>query len=228
MNRTKFPRTPHLPFSEGIADDDRRLDNCDHFIGKEVIVSEKLDGENTTIYYDGVCHARSLDSRHHPSRSWVKQLASRLIGELPGHRICGENLFAYHSIFYTRLPSYFFVIGIYTEQNVCLPWEETEEACEILGLKTVPVIYRGPWDEFRIRNLWSGNGAYPTFEAEKPNPVFPQDFRPCSAEGYVVRLADAFSYDRFEMSVAKYVRQNHVRTSAHWMESEVVQNLLEA
>jgi hypothetical protein len=38
-------------------------------------------------------------------------------------------------------------------------------------------------------------------------------------EGFVVRLAQAFPYDRFSLSVAKLVRANHVTTGAHWTKS---------
>lgn len=41
----KYPRTPHLPWSGTISDDDKKLDSVKSFIGREVIVTEKLDGE---------------------------------------------------------------------------------------------------------------------------------------------------------------------------------------
>lgn len=44
-------------------------------------------------------------------------------------RICGENLFARHSISYRSLPSHFMVFGIF-EGDVCLAWDETQvRAC---------------------------------------------------------------------------------------------------
>jgi RNA ligase len=94
----KYPRTYHLPWSEGIQDDDRTLESLDAFAGRRVVVTEKMDGENTSLYRDHL-HARSLDGRHHPSRNWVKQFWSRLRADIPeGWRICGENLYARHSI----------------------------------------------------------------------------------------------------------------------------------
>ena len=56
MNRIKYPRTPHLPFSPGRSDDDIGLGKVE-FTG-EVVVTEKLDGENTTLYHDYL-HART-------------------------------------------------------------------------------------------------------------------------------------------------------------------------
>lgn len=223
----KYPRTFHLPWSLGYASDDKVLKSTQLFENKNVVVSEKLDGENATIYSDGYSHARSMDSKHHASRSWLKGLASQLENQIPQNwRVCGENLYAFHSIFYLDLPSYFLVFGVYDDNNFCLPWKETVEFCQILDLHTVPVIYEGIWDEDKIKNAWKGKGAYPTFETKEENPTFPKDFTPCSAEGYVARLANSFHYDKFEESVAKMVRENHVQTNEHWMEKPVFPNKL--
>lgn len=189
-------------------------------------MTEKMDGENTNIYPNGHCHARSTDSRHHPSRSWVKSLAGQVAHNLSENlRICGENLYAYHSILYTDLPSYLLVFGTY-EGSRCLSWDDTLEICELLDLQTVPVIYRGVWDEEKIRSLWTGKGKYPTYETESDNPTFPDDFKPTDAEGYVVRLAESFDYADFQRCCAKFVRANHVRTSSHWMSKPIFPNLL--
>jgi hypothetical protein len=41
----KYPRTWHLPWSESESSDDVWLTDTKHFEGKEVVVTEKLDGE---------------------------------------------------------------------------------------------------------------------------------------------------------------------------------------
>jgi hypothetical protein len=64
----KYPRTMHMPWSESVSDDDRTLRSVDGFIGRRVIVTEKPDGENTTFYRNKI-HARSLESKAHPSRT---------------------------------------------------------------------------------------------------------------------------------------------------------------
>lgn len=94
--RVHYPRTPHLPWSPGASSDDVRVGDLSGLAGREVVVTEKLDGENTTLYADGL-HARSLDSAHHPSRAWVKALQGRIGPAIPqGWRVCGENLYARH------------------------------------------------------------------------------------------------------------------------------------
>lgn len=205
----KYPRTPHLPWSEGRTSDDKVLDSLEGFIGKEVVVTEKLDGENSSLYVDH-SHARSLDSKMHPSRAWLKQLHASFKHEIPQNwRICGENLYAKHSIHYSNLPSYFLVFGIYNDKNICLSWNDTKEWCSLMDLHTVPELYRGIWNEEHIKSLWKGISV---FGGE--------------GEGYVVRVAEAFHYDQFWGNVAKWVREDHVQTDSHWMEQAVVKNLL--
>jgi hypothetical protein len=42
----KYPRTLHLPWSPGLTNDDRQLKSTEHFEGREVVVTVKMDGEN--------------------------------------------------------------------------------------------------------------------------------------------------------------------------------------
>jgi hypothetical protein len=110
----KYPRTHHLPWSEGVNDDDRVLSSLEPFVGRRVIVTEKMDGENATLYRD-YTHARSVDGRNHPSRNWLKQYWSRFSADISeGWRVCGENLYATHSICYAALPTYFMGFSIWT------------------------------------------------------------------------------------------------------------------
>ena len=215
MRRWKYPKTPHLPWSESSSATDTWSDGVPTF--PEIVITEKLDGEATTIYSDGYVHARSIDSSHHSSRSWVKKLAASISYLIPeGYRICGENLFAYHSIFYTDLPSYFFVYGIYNEED-CLAWNEVEKLCQTLGLLTVPVLYRGEWIKQKFGDLLVA-GSYPIFDGPSGNPTDP--------EGFVVRNSKSFSYFDFHINCTKYVRKEHVKDDQNWMSRPVVPNLL--
>ncbi|MFP3728090.1 RNA ligase family protein [Priestia filamentosa] len=205
--RKKYPRTYHLPWSSGKTADDKVLKNTSHFHGEEVIVTEKMDGENTTIYQDYI-HARSIDSKDHPSRHWVKMLQANIGYQIPEKwRICGENLFATHSIHYSSLQSYFCVFSIWNEKNECLSWDETVEWCALLQLQTVPVLYQGIYDEDKIQSCYTKTSLYGGEQ-----------------EGYVVRKASSFHYDNFKNSVAKFVRKNHVQTDEHWMNKSITPN----
>lgn len=201
--RYKYPRTRHLPWSPGVTCDDLHIDSLQAFVDQEIVVTEKMDGENTTIYRDHI-HARSIDGKHHTSRTWVKSLQGQIGHNIPeGWRICGENMYARHSIDYTDLPSYFLVFSIWDQNNRCLSWTQTLEWASLLGLSTVPEIYRGIWDVQLVKNL--------TVDTTK-------------SEGYVVRLSNTFPFEKFSSCVGKWVRQHHVETHDHWLLQPVVPN----
>ena len=41
--RVKFPRTYHLPFSPGVGSDDKIISSLESLLGKEVVVTEKME-----------------------------------------------------------------------------------------------------------------------------------------------------------------------------------------
>src|SRR3954470_6589110 len=93
LTYTKYPKTPHLPWSPGVNADDFKLDYLPFVRYSDVVITEKMDGENTTLYSDYV-HARSLDMSYHQSRTWVKNLHAKIAHEIPANwRIVGENLY---------------------------------------------------------------------------------------------------------------------------------------
>ena len=206
--RCKYPTTPHLPFSPGLQNDDRRILTLDGFEGREIVATEKYDGENTTMYTDHI-HARSLDSRHHPSRDWVKKFWGNLNYLIPKDwRICGENVYARHSINYDNLVSYFYGFSIWDAENVALSWDETVYYFEeVFNIKPVPVLYRGQFDLKVLQEL-------------------ADNLDPFTKEGFVVRVTDRVPYDDFELKFAKWVRRGHVQTDKHWMTAEVIPNRL--
>lgn len=210
-NRVKFPRTHHLPWSEGIHDDDRVIDSLDGLVGKRVVVTTKWDGENSTLYSDYL-HARSVDGRGHPSRDWLKGFWAGISQDIPADwRVCGENLYAEHSIAYSDLPSYFLGFQVWNERNVCLSWDDTLEWFSLLGITPVDVLYDGLFDERAIRALYDSKRDWAT------------------REGYVVRAAEAFGYGQYRSHVAKFVRRGHVQTNKHWMHGQrIVRNGLAA
>jgi hypothetical protein len=208
VTHVKYPKTMHLPWSPGLQNDDRLIESIERFVDMDVVVTEKMDGENATLYRDHY-HARSLDSRHHPSRDWIKAFHGQIKNDIPeGYRICGENMYAKHSIYYDDLPSYFLGFSMWNSDNVCLSWDDTLEWFKLIGITPVPTLYRGLWNEQFIRDSCDKS-------------VCRDDF-----EGYVVRIADAFDFDSFQGFVAKFVRKNHIQTDEHWMQSELIPNKL--
>lgn len=204
LDRIKYPRTYHVPWSPSPSKDDKVLKDMSSFENQQVIITMKMDGENTTLYRDYI-HARSLDYEPHESRTWVKTFWSQICGDIPENfRICGENLYAKHSIHYDNLPTYFMGFSIWDKLN-CLSWDETIEYFELLGIQHVPVLYDGIFDIEKIKNL--------KIDFEKD-------------EGYVIRLKQSFEYKDFKKSVAKYVRKNHVTSDTHWKFKKLEKNTL--
>ena len=252
----KYPRTFHFQHSKNLQKDDDYFSGLKYLNEKEVVVSLKIDGEGISLYRDYI-HARSISQSDHPSRHWIKNFHATIKHEIPdGWRICGENVYALHSIYYTNLPSYFLVYGIYDENNVCLKWDDVCEFCNILNLCTVPVFYRGIFDLEEIHDIFM-NYQFDikgwTFQKDylyNLNPILDlthelslydfndfrkmidqgdniEDFGDQTHEGYVVRLADSFHYNDYTNKYcAKWVRQNHVCTSEFWLNEKMIQNKL--
>jgi len=196
----KYPRTKHLPNSPGFTQDDERLVDISHLIGKEVIYTEKLDGECTNCLTNKI-HARSEESNHHPSQSWMKSFHSTFAWRIPANiQIVGENVYAQHSILYDKLTTFFYVFAIIDlDKKVFKSVDETIQMCEEFGLQYVPILYRGTFHtDFRI----------PTKSAFGD-----------TIEGFVVRVVDEFSIEDSGKSMAKWVRKGHVQTDEHWKNS---------
>ena len=212
MERIKYPRTYHLPYSQSKTDDDKTLPNDDQFKGMEVVVTIKMDGENTTVYPDGYIHARSLDGTGYEWQNWLKAKVWDFCYKLEeDERIIGENLYAKHSIGYKfdNIEDSFQVFCIAAKDDKdswIYSWDSIKTCCKLLGLKTVKEIYRGIYDKDKIM------GAFEAVKKELAE--HGQDI-----EGFVVRDVDSFDLNEFSKHVAKYVRANHVQTDKHWRET---------
>ena len=204
----KYPRTPHLPWSPGATKDDRVIGDVTCCLIGPVVITEKMDGENTTMYRKSI-HARSIDSYSgHPSRSWINHIHGNTAYMIDGEeRVCGENLYAQHSIHYDNLESYFLAFGIWKHDR-CLSWPDTLGRLDYLGLKHVPVLYEGMIDESTLRRFHLDKGI-------EGNPKI---------EGFVVRPVRSFTMAEFGSVVAKWVRAGHVQTDEHWMSKPVIPN----
>ena len=202
----KYGRTFHLPISQGATSNDKIMSSLKGLMVDDLIITEKMDGENTTIHNTGT-HARSPDSRYHPSRDWIKAFAVGISPQLEdGERIIGENLFAKHSVAYDALPSYFlgfsWIIGDYIQS-----WDDTVLRFEQLGITPVMELYRGPYTDQLFEDV-----------AERLNLS--------KQEGFVARDASSFSETEMPNRMGKFVRANHVQSETHWMKAEMVPNRL--
>lgn len=200
MEKFKYPSTPHLPGSGSMTKDDSSasLETLKLLqSGIELVVTEKMDGGNISLYRDDF-HARSLDAKAQPWDFAAKAKWAEIRYSIPyDMRISGESVHARRSVAYDDLPGPILVFGVWRDRQL-LSWNDTEAITHDLGLPTVPVIYRGA--DF--------NGA---LEAWRESGRTVDD-----SEGFVVRDAGPYSSDDFALHMAKWVRANHVRTSAEW------------
>jgi hypothetical protein len=93
--------------------------------------------------------------------------------------------------------------SVWNEKNQCLSWDDTLDWFLLLNIPHVPILYDGIWDEEKIKSLWRKD-----------------DWD--QHEGYVVRIADSFSYGEFKHKMAKFVRSRHVHTAKHWMHGQPI------
>jgi hypothetical protein len=202
---SKYNRTYHLPWSPGSTNDDRISDNVESLLGTEIVITEKLDGENCGMTDEGV-YARSHAT--FTTSAWsreVRQLHKLSVEDELGDGVFlfGENMEGIHSIEYSNLESYFYIFGI-RDNDIWIPWEKVEEYSYLLDIPTVPVLFKGVVNSVKelqqiVEDLVS-----------KPSELGGQ------REGIVVRTAGMFHNDDFADNVMKWVRKGHVSTDVHW------------
>lgn len=202
MTTEKYPRTYHFPFSQGAQNDDKVQADWLRLLEREIVVTEKLDGENTCLKESGV-YARSHGAvNRNPWARNMWPLWERVGQSLGNLHVFGENLYAIHSIEYTRLEHHFFVFAI-REGDYWLSWDTVIEYAAILELPVVPVLARGIFVPNDLQNL--------IIRQQSVGSAFGG-----ISEGVVCRTAGAFPDAEFPFHVLKFVRHNHVQTDEHW------------
>jgi hypothetical protein len=202
---SKYNRTNHLPYSPGSTNDDRISNSVSTLLGIEIVITEKLDGENTGMKDEGV-YARS--HAEFTTSGWsreVRQLHKvKVEGQLgEGLFLFGENMEGIHSIEYNNLDSYFYIFGLRDNDN-WIPWYQVEEYSYLLDIPTVPVLFKGVVEtEKELKDLVDSL-------VSKPSELGGQ------REGIVIRNAGSFDNADFKDNVMKWVRAGHVTTTNHW------------
>jgi len=218
MESPKYNRTFHFPFSPGATNDDKIASSMESLIGVEIVLTEKMDGSNTSLESKG-CFARTHSGPPtHPSFDGLKALHAEIGFQMAsGMQIFGEWCFAKHSIEYNALPGYFLVFGIrevMATEPFWYDWEEVEFHAQYFGLPTVPILFKGIVNsESELKDLVESLMIQPSC---------------CGGirEGVVCRVTREFDDKEFPKCVMKCVRANHVQTSDHWKDQEIVKNKL--
>lgn len=219
MNSPKYNRSFHFPFSKGATNDDKINENVLSLINVPIIISEKMDGSNASLESTG-CFARTHSGPPtHASFDGLKALHATVKHKIPNNiQLFGEWLYAKHSIWYSELPHYFLMFNVRQlgDLNIWLSWEEVELWADEIEVPTVPVLFRG------------------IVKSEQELRETIENFMNCESicggirEGIVARVAREFSDLEFSSCLLKCVRHNHVETSEHWKNQEIIKNKLKS
>ena len=199
MDTPKYPRTPYIA--------DVPLTN---FVGKDIVISEKLDGSNTLLF-NGEVYGRGASLPSHDGwRAMVRKHHAWRTHSWMCY-IYGEDIYGVHSIEYDAVPEektfYIFAVReILPELNIDLFYNEAmvRSYARTLGMPYVPVLYRGRVDS--ENELTALLLKYMMGDSELGG----------EREGVVIRLKDEFGAEDFGKSMAKVVRPNHVKSNEHW------------
>lgn len=216
MDSPKYNRTMHLPWSPGGTSDDKRASSVESLLNTPIIITEKMDGSNTSLEAGG-CFARThAGAPTHPSFDGLKALHAQIKYKIvEGNQYFGEWCYAVHSIPYNNLPSYFLLFGIrYLDYSGWASWDAIMERSWDLGLHTVPILWLGS-----VKTSKELEELTTSLANEKSDYA---DQR----EGVVVRIHDSFDDADFSKCVMKWVRKDHVQTDDHWKNQQIVKNKL--
>ncbi len=217
MDAKKYGRTYHFPFSPGTTSDDRiQHEFWNHICSMPAIVhTEKLDGENNCLNQYGVFARSHATTTVSPWTARLREHWQLIKNDLGDIELFGENLYAIHSIEYSRLENYYYVFAV-READRWLSWEEVCFYATYFDFPTVPIlqVVENPFD--------MGIQAFTDQVislAREESVLLSRDIlteQSCSREGIVTRNINSFPCNELGSNVFKYVRKGHVKTDVHW------------
>ena len=224
MNSPKYPRTMHLPWSPGASKDDRIASDVSTLLNVPIVISEKLDGSNVSLERNG-CFARThAGAPTHASFDSFKALHASIKYSIEDKvQLFGEWCYALHSIGYTDLPNYLLLFGVRYLDNDGIDkhrwgsWSAIESWAGDIGVASVPLLWTGKVSsEKELKRLTEMLASQPSACGGYYS----------KREGIVVRVATSFADKDFSKSVMKWVRKDHVQTTDHWKDQEIIKNKL--
>lgn len=235
----KYARSLHAKISLGTTSDDRFMpDGYLSFFAnlKQLVLTEKLDGQNNCFNKQGVFARSHTAPSQHP---WDKPLRDRwelIKNDLHDLEIFGENMYGIHSIAYSELESYFYVFAI-REKDTWLSWEAVKFYAALLDFPTVPEYeikielkdcFQKNIPENKALEHWLTTNLGMSWLASVETPGLLGGFDPLTkqacSEGFVIRNTESYKTNEGEISVAenefnnlfKLVRAAHAQTDVHW------------
>jgi hypothetical protein len=247
----KYPRTLHLEGSR-LQPGDEGMGGVPfaQIAGRFVVAEEKLDGANCGICFDDSGRL-FLQSRGHYLSGGVRERQFNLFKQWAGtfaedlyialgsrFVLYGEWLYAKHTVFYDRLPHYFFEFDVLDrETGEFLSTARRRELLLGLPVVSVPVLAEGPFASLEELtaligpSLYKGPGwrqalvegcaAEGIGEAQAWKETDPSDLM----EGLYLKVEEDGCVERY-----KYVRGSFLSavldSGTHWMRRPIVPNRL--
>ncbi|MDE0226573.1 MAG: RNA ligase family protein [Gammaproteobacteria bacterium] len=201
----KYPRTPYWPDSPTKARDGDTLTDPERFVGRAVVVTEKLDGSNTLLHR-GAVYARSVSAP--AATKWLGMVRKHHAWKVtePDVFLYGEDIYGVHSIEYDPVPEdrTFYSFALRLEDGSFGSFHEVTEYATTRTIPVVPVLFEGTFDSVRqVRDFVSEAHAQPSALGGE-------------REGVVLRIAAGFPAADFPRNVCKSVRVGHVQSDEHW------------
>ncbi len=201
----KYPSTPYWPFSPSVGRGDTLHPDPRRFVGKRVVVTEKLDGGNTLLH-QGEVYARSTSA---PCKAkWMAMVKKHHAWKVRERDIYlyGEDIYGVHSITYGPIPEHetFHAFALRYGDVGFASFEEIESYARHAEIPVVPVLFEGCF-----ASLSDLRGFVERAHAES-------SVLGGAREGIVLRLAEGFPVSEFKKNVCKSVRVDHVQTDEHW------------
>lgn len=215
-----YPRTPHLWPPAGstgrfvVPDEEVR-----GWLSEPVVVEEKLDGANVSLWLDPANRRIEVASRGGVGaqdragqlgrlKAWVAErpeALSFLLGD--GWVLYGEWLWLQHGIRYDRLPDWLIALDLWHEDRGFAPLDQRDSRCRTAELAVPPRLFDGILsEEVRLKKLLGTS----SLSSDRP------------AEGLILRRADgrrckvvaASHVRRSDTEWAQRRRHNELRTEA--------------
>ena len=207
-NRLKYPRTPNWPYSPAIGRDDTVHPDPERFVGRPVVVTEKLDGSNVLIH-GGKVYGRSVAAE--AANKWMAMVKKHHAWKVtePDVYLYGEDIYGVHSIEYgaVREIATFHAFALRDSKGDFRSMAALEQFAAERSIPVVPVLHREIFAS--VRQI----AQFIREEHVKPSVLGGE------REGMVIRASDAFPSSEFSNNVCKSVRQDHVQTDQHWTRS---------
>jgi len=229
MSSPKYPRTPHLPWSPGMSNDDRMIEDMSLLLSQSTIITEKLDGGNICMTSRHVYARSHTGTPSHPLYDLAKRIHAMISPYIPEFESWFfEWTYGVASITYAELPSPLHLIGIRDDDEmVWASWRALELQVEQLNYQFPGVVHLVPRLAERTGTILAGTSPDSTILQNVTERLakMPSVYGP-TREGVVIRLASSFEDKDFDRSVAKWVREGHVQTDEHWMSREIIKQKL--